>query len=477
MLNPTSLAVVGDARLGARVLRQTRALGFAGPAWAVHPSGQVGSEPALTSVADLPGSPDAAFVAVPAALAPGVLGELRDRGCGSAVVYSSGFAETGAAGLVLQQRLLEAADGMPILGPNCYGLLDYVDGVAIWPDEHGGQRLPAGGHGVAVVSQSSSMAISMTMQDIGLPLAHVLTVGNGAAVGPWQLAEALTAQPRVSAVGLVVESLHDLIGIEALARSSRATSTPVVVLLLGRSEQAQRVVLSHSASMASDAEVGAGFLARCGLGQVDSVDSLLGALALLHCGGPLAGPRLTSLSSSGGEAALVADACVGRRVGFEELSPTHRAALAAALGPRVTLDNPLDYHTYVWGDLTAMRAAFVAMTGGPGDLHLLFSDMPREDRCDPTDWLLAVQAFRDALEETGARGALVAAMGSNLRGPRPASWIERGLPVLAPVRVAIDAAQAAADIGAAWTRAVPEPVWGRGSVDVPRLLTAKPAIK
>ena len=82
--------------------------------------------------------------------------------------------------------------------------------------------------------------------------------------------------------------------------------------------------------MASDAAVGADFLDRCGIGQVTCVDSLLGALSLLHCGGPLAGGALTSLSSSGGEAALVADACVGSRVGFADLSPGQREALGSA---------------------------------------------------------------------------------------------------------------------------------------------------
>ncbi len=474
LLAPTSLAVVGDARLGARVLEKTRALGFAGPLWAVHPSGRVGGHEAVTSVSALPAGPDAAFVAVPAAVVPSVVGALAARGCGGAVVYSSGFAETGPAGRALQREVLDAAGAMPILGPNCYGLLNYIDGVAIWPDEHGGTLLPRdAGHGaergaeqperrgVALVSQSSSIAISLTMQDIGLPLAHVLTVGNAAALGPWQLAQALTRRPEVSAVGLVVESLHDLRGIEALARASRESATPVVALVLGRSMQAQRVVLSHSASMASDAAVGADFLDRCGIGQVTCVDSLLGALSLLHCGGPLAGGALTSLSSSGGEAALVADACVGSRVGFADLSPGQREALGRALGPRVTLDNPLDYHTYVWGDVEAMREAFVAMTQGPGDLHLLFADIPRQDRCDPSDWLLATRAFAQATAQTGARGALVAAMADNLRGPRAAQWVREGLPVLAPVRVAIEAAEVAVAIGQAWARPAAEPVHGR----------------
>ena len=82
---------------------------------------------------------------------------------------------------------------MPLLGPNCYGLINYADSVLIWPDQHGGVPLPSGERGVAVVSQSSSIAISVTMADAGLPLGWVVTVGNGAQTSVPRVAE---ARPR-----------------------------------------------------------------------------------------------------------------------------------------------------------------------------------------------------------------------------------------------------------------------------------------
>ena len=89
-------------------------------------------------------------------------------------------------------------------------------------------------------------------------------------------------------------------------------------MVLGRSEPARRAVLTHTGSLAGPAAVGSSFLRRIGIGEVSSVDGLLGALGLLHCGGPLNGTRLASLSCSGGEAALVADAAHGRGVRFPE---------------------------------------------------------------------------------------------------------------------------------------------------------------
>ncbi|MGE0298335.1 MAG: acetate--CoA ligase family protein [Pseudonocardia sp.] len=461
LLRPRTLAVIGSSRVCGRVIEQNRRLGFDGPIWPVHPTRTtVAGERAYPGVADLPGAPDAAFVAVPVTHCAREVAGLAAAGCGGAVVYSSGFAESGAPGAARQRDLLAAAGSMPLLGPNCYGLVNYAARVLVWPDQHGGTPLAAGDRGVAVVSQSSSIAISVTMADGGLPLHSVVTVGNGAQLGVPQVAEALLASDRVSALGMIVESLADLRAWERLAARARDRRIGLVALVLGRSEQARRAVVTHTASLAGDAEAGALFLRRNGIGQVASVDALLGALCLLHCGGPLRGTRLTSLSSSGGEAALIADAAVGGTVHFAELTTGQRHALRAALGERVTLANPLDYHTYVWGDPEAMTAAFTAMVRGPADLHLLFADLPRADRCADEDWTLAVGAFARACTAAAARGALVAAMAGNLTGERAAAWVRRGLAVLAPPEVAMAAVEAAACVGRAWAGPPAVPVAG-----------------
>ena len=300
------------------------------------------------------------------------------------------------------------------------------------------------------------------MADGGLPLHSVVAVGNAGRLGVPQVAGTLAASERVSAVGMVVESFADLRAWEGLAGRARQREVGLVALVLGRSGQARRAVVTHTASLAGDAEACAQFLCRNGIGQVASVDALLGALCLLHCGGPLDGTRLSSLSSSGGEAALIADAAVGRAVRFAELTAGQRADLHAALGDRVALANPLDYHTYAWGDPEAMTAAFTAMMHGPADLHLLFADLPRADRCADDDWTVAIEAFAGACAATGARGALVAAMAANLTGERAAAWVRRGLAVLAPPEVAMAAIEAAARIGRAWAGPPARPVAGPG---------------
>jgi acyl-CoA synthetase (NDP forming) len=122
LLHPRSIAFIGGSECAIAVER-TQALGVEGRIWAVNPRRpQLGGVPTVASVVDIDGSPDAAFVALPRALTPEAVAALRAQGCGGAVIYAAGFAETGD--LDRQRALLEAADGMPLLGPNCYGFIN-----------------------------------------------------------------------------------------------------------------------------------------------------------------------------------------------------------------------------------------------------------------------------------------------------------------------------------------------------------------
>ena len=212
LLRPKSIAVIGGGAFGTNVVRQSLKMGFAGEIWPVHPTrDEVEGLRAYRSVGDLPGAPDATFIGVNRHLTIEMVGALRQRGAGGAVCFASGFRETGAYdadGDSLQERLLEAAGGMPIIGPNCYGLINYADGALLWPDQHGGIRLADGGRGAAIITQSSNIAINMTMQARGLPVAYIMTAGNQAQTGLSEMALGLIEDERVSVLGLHIEGFR-----------------------------------------------------------------------------------------------------------------------------------------------------------------------------------------------------------------------------------------------------------------------------
>jgi len=428
LLRPRSIAVIGGGVWCESVVAQCRKMGFAGPVWPVHPArAEVGGMPAVARIEDLPGAPDAAFIGVNRHATIAAVEQLRAIGAGGAVCFASGFreaqAETGD-GAALEAALLAAAGDMAVIGPNCYGVINYLDGALLWPDQHGGARAD---RGVAVLAQSSNIALNLTMQARALPLAYVVTVGNQAQIGLADIGRALIADPRVTALGLHIEGVGDLRAFEALAAAARRLGKPIVALKAGRSAQARAATFSHTASLAGSAAGGRALLRRLGIAEMTSLTAFLETLKLVHFAGPLGSNRIAAISCSGGEASLIADTALDHDVDFPPLDETKVAGLRAALGPKVALTNPLDYHTYVWNDVAAMTDAFAAMLSGDIDLGLVIVDFPRPDRCDPGAWDCVIEASALARARAGKPLVLVATLPETLPEPVAERCIARGL--------------------------------------------------
>ena len=166
LLSPRSLAVIGG-REAAEVIRQCERIGFQGEIWPVNPKRpEVAGRKSFASLADLPGVPDASFIAVPREVTIESVATLAKMGAGGAVCYASGFAEVGGDGVDAQARLVAASGDMALLGPNCYGLLNYLDGAALWPDQHGGLAVE---RGVAIITQSGNIGLNLERVQSPLP--------------------------------------------------------------------------------------------------------------------------------------------------------------------------------------------------------------------------------------------------------------------------------------------------------------------
>ena len=140
LLRPRSIAFVGGARLEVPI-RSCESIGFAGDIWLVNRSGtSIAGHQAYRRVEDLPGPPDAVFLAIPAAHTASALRALDAMGAGGVVCFAAGFKEIGGQGGKLQAELAAAAGDLAVLGPNCYGLLNYLDGAALWADLHRPER-------------------------------------------------------------------------------------------------------------------------------------------------------------------------------------------------------------------------------------------------------------------------------------------------------------------------------------------------
>jgi len=216
-----------------------------------------------------------------------------------------------------------------------------------------------------------------------------------------------------------------------------------VALKSGQSEQAQQAALSHTASLAGSDAGAQAFLDRLGIARVHGLPEFLETLKLLHCVGPLASNRISSISCSGGEASLIADLAQARGVEFPPLKAGQKSQLKQALGPMVALANPLDYHTYIWRDGAKMAQAWEGMTGSEIALTLSIVDYPHTDTAD---WECATNAALEVRRTTGKPFAVVSTLPELMPQGVAQQLLDGGVVPMAGLHEALTAVRASVSI-------------------------------
>ena len=236
LLQPKSVVLFGGV-WAENVYMQLRKSSFEGEIWPVHPTKKkLGQHKCFKNLETIPHPPDAAFIGVNRHKTIEIVRELNNMGAGGAVCFASGFSETeiktdNEDGQELQRKLIDAAPMLALLGPNCYGFLNYLDNVALWPDQHGGHRVK---EGVAIIAQSSNIAINLTMQKRSLPIAFIVTVGNQAKSGISDIIQILLTDDRVTTIGLYIEGFDNIQKFEAAAFKAAVCKKPLVILKAGK---------------------------------------------------------------------------------------------------------------------------------------------------------------------------------------------------------------------------------------------------
>jgi len=407
LISPKTIAVFGS-RGADFAIRETRKMGFKGDIWAVHPHRKtIEGLGCYKSIQVLPGIPDAAFIAVNAHAAIDIVSQLSTIGAGGAVMYASGFSEVGEAGDDRSQRLIEAAGDMPIIGPNCYGFINSLDNIALWPDLHGCHSVDKG---VAIITQSGNIGLNITMQSIGLDIAYMFTLGNQAVVDIADVMNTMLEDSRVTAIGLHIEGIKDIKAFDTTARRALEQKIPIVAIKSGRTEASAKIALSHTSSLTGADQLFDVYFERLGIARVDTVPEFLETLKLLSIIGPLGHNGVASMSCSGGEAGMMADLIEGLDICFSSLEPSHKASIQNTLNDYVEVSNPLDYHTFVWGNRAQTAACFEAMMRGNFAATMLLLDWPKTDKVNQVEWDTTMLALADAMKVTGNKGIVLSSI-------------------------------------------------------------------
>jgi acetyl-CoA synthetase len=256
----------------------------------------------------------------------------------------------------------------------------------------------------------------------------------------------------VTAIGLCLEEIPEVSAFSRVALEALRRRIPVVALKSGSSELGAQVTLSHTSSLAdSDVLVDALFR-RLGIARLHDVDTFLETLKLVHVQGCPGGTTIASASCSGGEAALLADTAQRIGLSMPALPEEVRARLHDVLGDRVSLRNPLDYHTYIWGDGEKLTECFTALLETGLDQHLLMLDFPRGDRCDVSEFDTTVAAWEAAQQKTGAPTCVVSSLPESMPEDVASRLMGSGIAPMQGLGSCLAAIAAAAALGAAQRR-------------------------
>ena len=377
LFRPASVAVVGaserEGSLG-RILLTNVLSHFKGPVYPVNPGAtQILGQQAYAGVEALPEAPDLAIIATPPDTVAAIVAALAERGTRGVCVITAGFgANSGPAGLVRRQALLDAAQPklLRIVGPNCVGL--QLPGVGL--NASFASAYPQPGT-IALVAQSGAVitAVLDWAKPQGIGFSHVVSLGDMADVDFGDMLDYLAADPGTESILLYIEAVTHARKFMSAARAA-ARSKPVVVVKAGRHAAGARAAASHTGALAGMDEVYDAAFRRAGMLRVYDLEELFDVVETLAMARVPKTDRLTILTNGGGLGVMAADALITEGGQLTELSTQTIEGLNAVLPATWSHGNPVD----IIGDATGARyaAALEVLLEQPDTESLLIINCP-----------------------------------------------------------------------------------------------------
>ena len=441
LFRPESIVVYGG-KWSDYVVEQCRKLGFPGQIWRVHPT----KEGCFRSAAELPDTPDSAFLGINRELTIQELTALRNHGAGGSVVFASGFAEE-TDGVDWACKLDEAAGELPFIGPNCYGFVNYFDRVALWPDQVTGEHVDKG---IAFIAQSGTISISVMGQRRSLPLGYVITLGNQQRLAAEDLIRYCADDDRVSAIGLYLEGILDVQQFIDAVDYARSLEKPIALIKAGRSEQGRSIALTHTGALTGSDELHDALFERLGIARCETLSSLVETLKLLHCFGPLPSNHILVMGASGGDMSMVSDIAKDLELDFSTIPDDKQGALKATVGERVKLSNPLDFQTATWFSYSKLREMFDVILKCDYAVTALMLDPQDETEADTESFNIVIEKFLEAAGDNYAHAALLSSLPESLSRSTREKCFESGVVPLQGLAESLEALNHANGIRRAW---------------------------
>ena len=354
LLRPRAVAIVGASpdhgSIGANALENLLLAGYQGEIHLVSRSRkEINGRPCVPSIDDLPLGIDAVVLVVPEAVVVDSVAACARRQAGSAVVFASGFAETGGEGKAKQDRITQIAreSGLLLLGPNCIGFRNFAAGVALTFEPVAAEPVPVHKEGAAVIAQSGAMTSNLRLALLakGVPITCAISTGNEADLGVEDFLADCLDHPGNRVFALFIEQVRHPALFLDLVRRARSEHKPIVLLHPGRTASARETAKSHTGAFAGDYQVMRAVLQHEGVVLVDTMDELFDTTTLLARWPEPAPLPIGAISNSGAFRGIAHDFCGDLGLPLANLTDETKAKLKAMLPAYAAIDNPLDITT------------------------------------------------------------------------------------------------------------------------------------
>ena len=372
LLHPQSVAIVGASQrpgaFGERVLANL-APAYPGRIYLINARYEaIGERKCYPSIASLPEVPDCVMICVAREQVEKVVEECIAARVGGAIVFASGYAEVGIPERAAQQeRLAELARKarMPLIGPNCIGVNNYMlkARITFMPPSD----IPVPGPGaIGVISQSGAIGFGLEQASFrGVPISHVLTNGNACDVDAADYVAYLADDPNCSAIALIFEGMAEPTRLIEAAEIAWAAGKPVIACKLAVGETGAAAAMSHTGSLAGSQAAYRAAFERAGIVMVESIEALMETARFFVKAPPPKAKGVAVLVSSGGAGIMAADKADVHGVALPQPNETAKAVLMSRIEEFGSPRNPCDVTAQVINDPEVLPVCANAMMDDP----------------------------------------------------------------------------------------------------------------
>ncbi len=372
LLHPMSVAIVGASQrpgaFGERVLANL-APAYTGRIYLVNARYEaIGERKCYPSIAALPEVPDCVMICVARAQVEQVVEECVAAGVGGVIVFASGYAEVGIPERAAQQERLAAIARkarMPLIGPNCIGVNNYMlkARITFMPPSD----IPVPGPGaIGVISQSGAIGFGLEQASFrGVPISHVLTNGNACDVDAADYMAYLADDPNCAAIALIFEGMAEPTRLIEAAEIAWAAGKPVIACKVAVGETGAAAAMSHTGSLAGSQAAYRAAFERAGIVMVDDLEALMETARFFVKAPPPKAEGVAVLVSSGGAGIIAADKADRHGVKLPQPGEAAKAVLVSRIEEFGSPRNPCDVTAQVINDPEVLPACANAMMDDP----------------------------------------------------------------------------------------------------------------